>query len=131
MDNKTISNWIRQTRYRAKKHHIYSDVTIEDVHQIMEIHKGNCVYCDKPADSLDCPFPLKNNAPNVPANLVPACQNCKHIKKNNDLAWMFATNKLSKEDYLRIFGLMLQLRGADLIKQYAKIALGLADDDEL
>jgi 5-methylcytosine-specific restriction endonuclease McrA len=102
MERSTISSWIRQARYRAKKHSIYSDLKIGDVEEIVTAHENRCAYCESEADTLDHPFPIKETAPNVPANVLPACKNCKTSKKNNDLVWMFSSQKISQKKYLEL-----------------------------
>src|SRR5262245_35451012 len=89
IDNRSISSWVRQARYRAKKHDIYSDLEVADVHDIITSADGKCAYCGQDAETLDCPFPLKDNGPHVPANCVPCCRTCKNTKSNNDIVWLF------------------------------------------
>ena len=127
MDNKTISSWIRQARYRANKRDIYSDLQIADVQEIVEAFEGRCAYCSESkecwkdeADTLDHPFPLSESTPNVPANVLPCCKNIKALKKNNDLAWLFISGAIPQDTYLALLKSILQRRGGDLIKQHIK-----------
>ena len=128
MDNKIISNWIRQARYRAKTHEILSDLEIEDVQNIVTYFKDGCAYCESPAETLDHPFPLKTNAPNIPANVLPICKSCKSVKKNNDIVWMFTHGHVQRKDYLEILEFMLGQRGGDTIKSHVRRATGMIDE---
>lgn len=135
MDSKTISSWIRQARYRANKRNIYSDLEISDVQEIINEFDGKCAYCDPTkdcwgteADTLDHPFPLSDNTPNVPANVLPCCKMVKHAKKNNDLAWLFMTGAIQQDTYLKALKSMLQRRGGDTVKKHLKTITGIQDE---
>lgn len=124
IDNKAISSWVRQARYRAKKHEIYSDLNISDVQVIVHSSNG-CCYCGKEAHTLDCPFPLKTGGPNVPANVVPCCKECKAVKNNNDIVWMFSTGLLTETKYMAILEELLKRRGSDKIRDHVRRATGM------
>ena len=135
MDNKTISSWIRQARYRANKRDIYSDLQIADVQEIVSEYKNCCAYCDESkkcwgaeADTLDHPFLLSETTPNVPANVLPVCKHIKTTKKNNDLAWLFITGAIEQDTYLTALKSMLQKRGGDRMKQHIKTITGIQDE---
>lgn len=128
MDKSTISSWVRQARHRAKKHDIYNSLTIEAVEQIISDHQGTCAYCGVKADTLDHPFPLKDEAPNAPANILPSCKSCKDIKKNNDLVWMFSNGRISKEKYVTLLEGMLKFDGGPELKKHVKKVTGMSDD---
>ncbi len=85
VDNKIISSWVRQARYRAKRYNLHSDLEISDIHEILQHYNDLCAYCTQYADTLDHAFPLREGVPNVPANVLPCCKNCKESKKNDDL----------------------------------------------
>src|SRR5260221_9296146 len=95
--NKSISSWVRQARYRAKKHNIYSDLEVSDVQEIVLVANHKCAYCTVEADTLDCPFPLKSGGPHTPANVVPCCRQCKTAKNNNDIVWLFSSGYITQE----------------------------------
>jgi len=128
MDNKIISNWIRQARYRAKRANIYSELEIEDVQIIVEHFSSRCAYCGVKAETLDHPFPLKSSAPNVPANVLPSCKKCKQAKKNNDIVWLFSSGFLKRPKYLELLAFMFEQGGGEHIKQYVRLATGMVDD---
>lgn len=128
MERTTISSWIRQARYRAKRYDIYSDLEISDVEGIIESYNNNCAYCGQKAETLDHPFPLKPTAPNVPANILPSCKNCKGIKKNNDLVWMFSSGELNQNVYLELLQQMFNRKGGDTIKDHVRNVTGLVGD---
>jgi hypothetical protein len=130
IDNKTVSSWVRQARYRAKKHNIYSDLEVADVLAIIQESRGCCAYCGQEADVLDCPFPLHGGGPHVPANVVPCCKACKGIKNNNDLVWLFSGGHMARERYLNLIQALFQRRGGKLIKEHIRKATGLVEADE-
>lgn len=125
IDNKTVSSWVRQARYRAKKHSIHSDLEVTDVQQILKAASGACRYCAAPGDTLDCPFPLKTGGPNVPANVVPCCKSCKTAKNNNDVVWMYSTGLLTEAQYMAILQELFARRGGDKIREHVRKATGL------
>jgi len=135
MNKKTISSWIRQARYRANKRNIYSDLQISDVQEIVESFDGRCAYCGKTtncqkseADTLDHPFPLSDDTPNIPANVLPICKKMRGIKKNHDLAWLFATGAIERDTYLRLVKFILSRRGGDTMKKHIKTITGIQDE---
>lgn len=128
MDSKTISGWIRQARYRANKRDIYNKLQISDVQKIIEDFDGECAYCGAEAETLDHPFPIRETAPNVPANVLPSCKDCKTVKKSNDIVWLFMQNKLDQPKYLEILRSMFSREGGDIIKNHVKLVTGIQDD---
>lgn len=123
----TISSWVRQARHRAKKHEIHNDLEIADIESIL-VANPSCAYCiEKPA-TLDHPFPLKDGAPNVPANVLPICRDCKDFKKYNDLVWLFHNNKVNKDAYLSLIEAMLTRRGSELVKNHIKKVTGIVNE---
>ncbi|MHC4913563.1 MAG: hypothetical protein ACYTE5_11295, partial [Planctomycetota bacterium] len=98
-------------------------------------YEGRCAYCDKSmdcwgsdADTLDHPFPISENTPNVPANVLPSCKAMKTAKKNNDLAWLFMTGAITQDTYLTILRSIINHRGGEELKQHIKTITGLQDD---
>ena len=128
MDNKIISNWIRQARYRAKTNALLSDLEMEDVQSIITAYAGLCAYCGAVAETFDHPFPLRTNAPNVPANVLPICKRCKTVKKNHDVVWMYNNNHLTQPEYLKIMQFILDQRGGGAIKDHVRRATGMLDE---
>lgn len=128
MDSKTISSWIRQARYRANKRDIYNELKIADVQEIVEDFDGKCAYCGNKAETLDHPFPIKETAPNVPANVLPSCKKCKTDKKTNDIVWLFTQGKLQQLKYLEILKSMFSKTGGDIIKAHVKLVTGIQND---
>lgn len=130
ISNKSISSWVRQSRHRAKKQNIYSDLSIDDVTKIIEDAKCQCAYCDVEAETLDCPFPLKDDGPHVPSNIVPCCKKCKRKKNNNDIVWYYSNGYIEENTYLALIQKLLKRRGGDLIKEHMRRATGLGDKSE-
>lgn len=128
MDKRIISNWVRQARYRAKANELHSDLQIEDVQNIIDSFEGRCAYCGVLAETLDHPFPLKSNAPNIPSNVLPICRSCKGVKKNHDMVWMYNNEHLQQGDYLKIVKFLLSQRGKDAIKVHIRRATGMISD---
>jgi len=132
MENKALSSWIRQARYRASKKDIENDLNIEDVKQILKTCDYKCAYCDetKPcwgeqAEALDHPFPLSKSTPNVPANVLPVCKLIKREKKHTDLAYMFIMGLITQQTYLNCLKVMFSNRGSEHIKDHVKKITGL------
>jgi len=125
LDNKTISSWVRQARYRAKKHNISSDLTVADVVEMLANTGHGCQYCAKPATTLDYPFPLKAGGPNIPANVVPCCKACKTTKGSNDIVWMYSSGLISSEHYMQILELLFSRRGGAIVKEHVRQAVGM------
>ena len=128
MNNKIVSSWIRQARYRANRRNIYSNLQISDVQEIIEDFDGKCAYCDKKAEILDHPFPITDTSPNVPANVLPSCKKCKTNKKTNDIVWFFTQGKLQQPKYLAILKSMFSREGGDIIKNHVKLITGIQDE---
>lgn len=125
MDNKLVGGWVRQARYRARKHGISSDLTSEDAAQIIAEHQESCAYCGGSGETLDHLFPLKDAAPNCPANVVVTCKQCKKAKGNNDLVWMFARDHITRARYLALLQLIVGRRGGTEVKELLKKATGI------
>lgn len=131
MDNKSISNWIRQARYRANKKKIHSDLEIQDILATLEQFNGSCAFCDqeKPcwgneAETLTHAFNLTDDSPNVPANVIPVCKKMKTENRGGDVASLLSAGIIAKTTYLRIIEVLLPKRGGDTIKQYIKSIMG-------
>lgn len=129
IDNKSVSSWVRQTRYRAKKHDIFSDLEVQDVAAILDAGKCQCSYCGGDGDTLDCPFPLKDGGPHVPANVVPCCKACKKVKGTNDLVWLFSSGKIAEAHYVALLEELFKRRGGDKIKSHVRRATGMIGED--
>lgn len=124
LTNKSISSWIRQARHRAKKHNIYSNLEVADVLAIVQDENSLCAYCVNAADTLDCPFPLKNDGPHVPANVLPCCKSCKTLKGSDDIVQYFANGHIEREKYLALIQKLFKRRGGDLIKEHMRRITG-------
>ena len=124
MDKKQVSNWIRQSRYRAKKQGIQCNISIEEVLNILEYYADKCAYCPKTADSLDHPFPLKDEAPNVSANVLPICKTCKNCKKINNIMVMYNSSILSEAKYVKIMKEVLDRDKDGSLRKYIKKLTG-------
>ena len=131
MDNKSISNWVRQARYRAGKKGIHSDLEIRDIQTTIEQYDGKCALCDPSkkcwgtrADSLVHAFNLSEDAPNVPANVITECKQMKSNYRGGDIASLLSTGTISKSTYLKLLSVLLPMRGGDTIRQYIKSIMG-------
>lgn len=125
MEKSSISNWIRQSRHRAKKHNIYSDVKIGQIQEIIDYYGSKCAYCDEEMAALDHSFPMKDRAPNVPSNILPLCRSCKDKKKFNDIAWMYNNNYITNEKYTELLKEMLNRHGSEELKKHLKKIMGV------
>lgn len=128
MENRIISNWIRQARYRAKANDLPSDLEMDDVHKIITLYDNKCAYCTAPAETLDHPFPMRDNAPNVAANVLPICKSCKRTKKSHDIVWMYNNRLMTEELYLCVMRSLVQQRGGEIIKEHIRRATGILDE---
>ena len=126
MEKSTISGWVRQARHRAKKHDIYNELEMADVEEIVN-HYDCCAYCEEDAETLDHAFPLKDSAPNVAANVLPSCKDCKSAKRSNDLVWMFNNKKITKEQYVAILRDMLDRPGGKILREHVKAITGMLE----
>ena len=124
LNNKSISSWVRQSRYRAKQQTIYSDLKVGDIATITE-HSNKCAYCGGTVETIDSPFPLKDGCPNVPANVVLCCKPCKTIKNNNDVVWMFLNGHISRDAYIVLIDELCKRRGGDMVKEYISKITGM------
>lgn len=131
MDNKSISNWIRQARYRANKKDIHSDLEIQDIITTIGQFDGNCAFCDQSkscwgnkAETLTHAFNLTEDSPNVPANVIPVCKKIKTENRGGDVASLLSAGIIIKATYLRIVEVLLPKRGGETIKQYIKSIMG-------
>jgi 5-methylcytosine-specific restriction endonuclease McrA len=125
VDKSSISSWARQARHRAKKQELHSDLNIDEILEVCESYDGKCAYCrENDAETLDHAFPLKDLAPNVTANVLPACKDCKSAKKSNDLVWLFNKKKITNNNYLKLIKEMVIRTGGDLLKNHIKSATG-------
>jgi hypothetical protein len=125
INNKTISNWIRQSRYRSKKYKVYNDLDITDIQSIVDSLNNTCSYCGGSATTFDCLFPFRNGGPNVPANIALSCKQCRTIKGNNDIIWMFVNGHVCRDTYLELIEEFCKRRGGNIIKEQIKRATGL------
>lgn len=127
MDSRTISNWIRQARYRAKKLNIYNDLELQDVLEIIRDHQYKCAYCDDEAETLDNPYPYKDEAPGVIANVLPCCKKCRDSKNKMDLTNMHSIKLIDTEKYLSILKQIFVRKGGDLLREHVKKISGLGE----
>lgn len=125
MHNKNISNWIRQSRYKAKKYSVYSKIEISEILFIIEHFNGKCAYCNKEDYStIDHPFSIKDDAPCVAANSLPICKLCKSNKKNNDIITIFNLGEINEDRYLGLLKFMFDQPGGALVKEYVRQLTG-------
>ena len=63
--------------------------TPAQVKALFASYAGRCVYCSKPATTLDHVVPLKKGGTNELDNLAPACVTCNSSKRHSTLlVWM-------------------------------------------
>lgn len=119
-------SWLRQARHRAKKRGVPNSLDLEHVAVILAHYEEKCAYCDSAElHSLDHPFPLKEDAPNVPANCVPTCKKCKDLKKSRNLPEMYSDGDLAEDRYISLMSKMLALPDGDILKEHVKKVTGL------
>lgn len=123
--NKKFYNWIRQSRYRAKKHGVINKLHTKDVCNLLDELNNICAYCEETADNIDHPFPLSNKAPNVLANILPICTKCKAQKATADLVAYFNDGKISQDKFMGLLRSMLERDGAEYLRQHVKSITGI------
>lgn len=129
MSRENVSGWVRQLRYRAKKHDLYSDLNISEVHNIIDHYKDKCCLCESDFEVLDTCFPLKDGAPNIQANIMPFCHDCKAKRKNLDLLQMVSSGIISKEKFTEILKYCFSQNHGDMFKSYVKMLSGYIDEN--
>lgn len=117
---KRISGWLRQARYRARRAQVIDEACYQDVLDIYEQYEYKCAYCGNQADSPDHPFPIKNNAPCIAANVVPCCSVCKQKKHTRDLIEFYRDGHISKQDMHKLLKDMTNRKGGDELRTYLK-----------
>lgn len=124
--NRILSGWVRQARFRAKKYQVPGDISMPEIHALVEAYAGKCAYCrTNPAETMDHAFPLSAGAPNNPANILPACQACKALKHANDIVYLFSRGSITEEIYSAVIKEMLQRRGHEAVEPFVRKATGL------
>lgn len=124
--HKKISSWVRQSRHRAKNYKVITRLEVKAIQELINELNGLCAYCLKlEVFTLDNAFPISDGAPNVLANILPACQDCKHKKGNRDLIAIFSDGQLSRERYLTLLKEMLDRDGKEELRNYIKGITGV------
>ncbi len=127
---KRISGWLRQSRYRARKAGVMTEVKYEDIIEIYESQEYKCIYCGADADSPDHPFPIKERGPCVPANIVPCCDVCRNKKKNRNLVEFYQDKNITDDKLQEIIKFMLSKPGSEYIRNYLKNNFVREDQDQ-
>jgi hypothetical protein len=117
---KKISGWARQSRYRAKKNGCVVDVLLNDIIDLYKEHDYKCVYCGEVADSPDHPFPIKDHAPCVVANILPCCDSCRNKKRNRNIIWFYKNGHITKDKLISLINKMKLRKGHDALKTHIK-----------
>lgn len=121
MDRSFISGWVRQARHKAKLKGLANDLPLEFLEDLVDQYHHSCAYCGEKASTLDHPFPIKQDGPNVGANVLPICEKCKRKKGTNDIIDFLGQGpKLNK-----ILQEMLSREGGNKLKKYIKKITGL------
>lgn len=64
---------------------------------LTDIFKGQCAYCDHPAQTWDHVVPVTKGGQTTPDNILPACGACNSSKRDRDLLeWLDATGRQMK-----------------------------------
>ena len=126
-DFKTASSWVRQLRHRAKKHNLFNDLSIEEIHEVIESFDFKCCLCGGDYYLLDTCFPLKDNAPNIQANVMTLCKECKSKKKNLDLLQMCSSGLITRQVFSNMLKSCFKRNHGDVFKSYVKALSGYID----
>lgn len=125
MANK-FSGWIRQSRYRARKHGCVSRLVLNDVMAIFADFQNRCAYCDEKATTVDQPFLACDGAPNVAANCLPCCRSCKAKKKNINLIAFLTDGHLQKKVFTRLVRYLMKQDGNAELREHMIRITGMA-----
>jgi len=128
MSRENVSSWVRQLRYRAKKHDLFNDLSIQEIHDVIDYYKEKCCFCSDDFTQLDTCFPLKENAPNIQANIIPLCSSCKAKRKNYDMLEMVSLGIISKSQFEDLLKACFKRNHGDVFKAYVKALSGYIDD---
>ena len=117
--NSKVSNWLRQYRHKQKKSGVKVDILLSDVLSTYEKFNYLCAYCDKPAGSPDLLF----NDLCIVANIVPCCNKCKKVKKDDSIISMHQNGKMTVEKLSALLKKLTKLKGGAEIKKHLKSLL--------
>lgn len=127
-DVKALSSWVRQLRHRAKKHNLFNDLSILEIQDVINQYDGKCSLCDKNYDILDMAFPLREGAPNIQANVIPLCYECKDLKKNEDILFMVSNGLITKDKFTLLLKKCFNNNHGDRLAAYVRILSGNTDE---
>lgn len=119
-----ISNWVRQSRYRAKKFGAVSRIDMDGVTAVAKAFDNRCAYCDAQAVAFDHPFAMGTGAPNVLANVLPSCRECKTKKGSLDLVGMYENGHITSDRYIALLAGMLGRDGGAELRVHIKSITG-------
>jgi len=120
-----VSSWVRQSRHRAKKYDVLSKLEVQAIQELLDYFNDCCAYCGKAASTLDHPFPLSCKAPNILANVLPSCHDCKTKKGTTDLVAFFNDGHLQRDKFLELVRGMLERDGGNLLREHIKGVTGI------
>ncbi len=120
-----ISGWIRQSRHRAKKHNVTNNLKIHAVHELLDSFNNLCAYCGMNGETLNHQFLLSCGAPNVIANILPICQNCKLKKGTTDLVTFYNNGNITNDKFMELLKKMLERDGGPELREYIKGITGI------
>jgi hypothetical protein len=88
MDEKQIEGWRNQFEHKEPPPWDERKANEYAINRPIALAKndGNCVYCGKPADSVDHIMPRSRGGSDTIDNLAPACMDCNRRKKDK-LDW--------------------------------------------
>lgn len=76
---------IIHTKRRTALRNLPSDLTPTEWQEIKDSYDNKCVYCGKPASTLDHLVPVNKGGGNTKENAVPACRSCNSSKQDKSL----------------------------------------------
>lgn len=127
--HKKVSGWVRQSRHRSKLYEVVVKLEVKQIYDLIDELRGICAYCSgAPASTLDNAFPISEGAPNVLANVLPACQKCKVNKGTRDLVAVFGDGEMTRDYYLALLKSMLERDGAEELKAHIRKITGVGLD---
>jgi 5-methylcytosine-specific restriction endonuclease McrA len=126
-DIRALSGWVRQLRHRARKHNLFNQLDMSEIHEVLDQYTQCCCICDDAYDVLDMAFPLKDGGPNAQANVIPLCVMCKNLKKNRNILEMVTDGYINKDKFAEILKKCISNNNGDVLIDHIKSLSGNTD----
>jgi hypothetical protein len=116
------SNWIRQSRMRARRYDVPFVLSTADVVAALA---EPCAACGGSAVRPDLAVPISSGGPGVVANLLGLCGECHRSKALRSLPRWFESGGLSRGSYSALVLALSSRPGWELVKPVLRKEAGL------